>query len=352
MLVGVTECCCRCWRFADDFNRADNDDPGGAYAEVAGDSDIASNRLWQSAGGPTILVRSEAIAFHGIVIYAEAPDRHVNETYRVLACYADADNYLCGEYAIDGSGTATIKIIKRTAGVESTVAEALHTYSDGLTGTRRFRFCVHDEETVFCVADVEGIAAWSETGYDPYGGKIGLANSGANAIVWDNFAVWEHYLANHKDDCPYCLCFCQDRILPKTLYAVLSGTGACADCVGEFTLTPQYYGCAAQPKVIWRGYSDISCGATCEKWCVEVGCADAGFPEAWIGNSCASEESCLEDPDNLCNAGNPMTVDEDASDCSPLNLIYTLTGSVQVLLCCLAGPGDRSITLTITETAP
>jgi len=61
--------------------------------------------------------------------------------------------------------------------------------------------------------------------------KCGLANGGNTPICFDDFKYSLHEKAVQEEDpnCPRCVCWCGDHVLPRTLTAVVTGWGCCGE---------------------------------------------------------------------------------------------------------------------------
>ena len=190
---GVGCCEDECFFGSDDFNRSNSTNLGSDWTEVTGNSEIASNEL---------LLPFSAVAVHNTVNPSGNGNMNVfadvtlgsGDVARVVAGYADTNNYLIAEVTEGSPGT--IKLIERVSGTETTLVSQ----SENITGSITFGCCV---------TGLKGYASY--VGRDPnlvqtadvsasfMGDQAGVATTSANAMAYDNFFAREQ-----STDCGFC----------------------------------------------------------------------------------------------------------------------------------------------------
>ena len=191
-----------CTILSDSFDRDDSTDIGTDWDEVEGDWSISSNRLVVSGSG----------------IAATIAQRNIDSNYVVMALlvggsrlifdYVDEDNWHALQYNYTSDSSASITVVKCTAGSVSTINTTSFNPSTK-TGVPYdeigIRGCVLGDRVVVnygtSVAGNSYVVAIT-----PHGGLgAGVGSTGTAAEI-DDFAF--SYYVDHGDDCPYCLVNC------------------------------------------------------------------------------------------------------------------------------------------------
>jgi len=200
--------CCCCEVLLDTFNRSDNDDMGGAWEEIAGDFDIASNKASSSTSDSMVLtVASSRSQF----LTVDLDTTNIG----IVFAYQDADNY---GYALDGN---LYEVIDGTPALLAT----------GLTTAAIVALCYYPQ-----TASYPAIVSYyrsSDGGSHKRvitnlenGGRAGLLTasgiSGAKTADYFNYyrLWWE------SSDCPNCRCkstSCKEQTCPLELDVEITG---------------------------------------------------------------------------------------------------------------------------------
>lgn len=228
--------CCTCLVFSDDFNRADNDDPGGNWNEVSGDWDIVSNVLEGITDG--ILVTTQL---------PHAPHRNnyahsffftidsVGGTYsewHVIVNYVDSNNFDWIKIAYDTDGYYPT-FYTRSGGTDTAfLSKSTHPKGSGWTlesGKLALQVCMADVEYLIQPTGAQAFNTWQTCERSP----VSSLPSGGEGLVgfkkgaFDDASQYIHWEA--QTNCNVCNCFCQRTdedysCLPEELTLTLDST--------------------------------------------------------------------------------------------------------------------------------
>lgn len=375
--IGNPTCCCGgCDVLTDDFNRANNDDPGANWDEVGGDWDILDNQLNGVSEGVLITTRRQQSPKRGstynlrfTVELIDFPASGTKE-WKVICGYVDPTNFDWIEFAyVAATGDLTPTFYRRTAGVDSAVLDPTN-YPGGDPWS--FPPETAAEEFEICYAAVQWSAAHIGAQSDVYweicgGGKASLPADTDHGLIgflagdFDNLVYEVHWESD--PECEYCECFCLNAIdasdwncLAETLTATLTAnTGYVCPAMDGLSLEmyqsdPDVGGASpvydANPqKKTW--FSEIFTIEGSKHWLVmqcdamglSMGCL--AYPNTAIG-TCATylffPSPCPED------------LDTSVSTCDPLSLVFRdLTADVTT---CDLDEGDEGYPGTGTRARP
>lgn len=279
MRMAIGRCCC-CELYEDAFTRSDSDDPGGFWRELAGDFDIASNKISTTSD-------------HGVLVFEPTPELPnqvrvgvtVNaptdcDEIRLYCDIVDPDDddgsgipndCHWAEYrflqAIGGTCPRRIRVYRRAAGVDELLAESLGVgISDThmVTGTPSQLFLCVKENAVTAFRAFGGGAHTTGAYTTPHGGKfvaLGTGAIGAAAVTFDDFATWvSRWFAL---TCPLCHQPClhaQERAIAREYQVVVAGV---TDGTGGFGTGPTYNGTFLLPNRCWISGSALDVAPCC-----------------------------------------------------------------------------------------
>jgi hypothetical protein len=302
---------------------------------------IAPDILFQEAGNNTALIRLDIPhpARHETgFIDVRCIDVQVDANFLILCNYLDANNYLYVRVYRWASNKIDLAVGKCSAGVE-TDSESVTITVDEMEASD------FDVGVCYGPLDDDGnilLAAWAAIGttgltytrvYDEIaahdnGYYVGLANRSTEVIRFEHFKWDEHTQTNTYGGqyaCWWCMCTCEDEIIPPGLLATITSTCTAIDgwtfdldydeSESYFTFLGSQY-----------GWTNSTGPQTCdnirlepELWCNSDDCDEnEPLPTFWcpqegLKMSTGSEEPCTSDPILLGNA---------SGTCNPLNLTF------------------------------
>lgn len=300
--MGRRRCCCECWHKTDNFDRADSTDLGVLWRELVGDSEIKWNRLYQP-NGDEIAIFELAAPKSAIVVEVDLMGEDTSapvtgSIWRVILQWDDDLSELgtgtgdCSYYyyvdiekmTSTGTGTGAGGLgvfIYRSDDPNTPLLEEYTADYDWLEADPlHLRICLTSEALVVrLTGDSPEYGDWIHYIKDPEicttRPKVGLANGGLVPITFDNFEYALHETATDKTDpqCPLCVCWCDQHVLPTQLTLTVEGwdgywpgpdTGSGGD---DCDLPEGYYGCGQNDGLTitldwhpvehdWRGSED------------------------------------------------------------------------------------------------
>lgn len=352
-MMGRRRCCCGgCEIGEDDFNRADNADPGPLWSEEgAADWKIESNHLQCVTEGPLITtlrqpepIRTDADYTVKFWFTLRTFPSSGTKTWKVICGYRDTSDYDYIELVYDAS-TGNLYPEFHATGI--TVNQTTHPATAPWSiypGTAAFEMVVCYAPAEWTIAATGEDANQSDVYWETCGASqpdlpTSLGMVGFLAGDFDDFSYWIHWESDAS--CPYCECFCRH---PDDVDDYL--------CLPEeltLTITPNTaYTCNSVDNVSMKMYQsdpDVSGAspvydalAQKKTWYSEIFQPEA--EEMWFVMECVDGRyriNCISYPDKgvtdaqattlfFCDAGgnndNGKWQTDALSTCDPLELVF------------------------------
>jgi hypothetical protein len=332
--MGRRRCCCNCWTWADNFNRADSTDIGSDWDEYGGgDWEIVSNALKETTGTDN----SFAISIHqhpkldltGIVTVT-AKSIVTSAVYGVIIDFYNTSNYLWLSYWTDGTHSY-LRLGQVAGGVESSIASTSALDYAPIGEDLTLHFCRSYDGLFGSVEEVPQFETYGclGGGLPTPGYRAGVANfsTGGETVTFDDFTFSEHLYTNAL--CPGCHCLCDGYCVPPSLVAtIISASGDCASCDGEeaeldWAMTPNGF--------TWTGAFTPDCWPYKSLEDIILSCLTSACESEMPNFSlCSIDDSVLAcgwdpaDGSNNCpnEGGNGQACPNDNSYCKPLYLEF------------------------------
>lgn len=271
-------CCCKCPTVGDTFNRSDSTDLGLLWGEIAGDSDIYSNTLRQTAlGDRAKFLQQPYPSWIATVTVVDPAD---GDIYNVLIDWqeddADTTHYHYVQVEIDvaqnkcylrlktndGGSHSTLELVNAngvTTLAETSIAAdwlrpgatawihiCLSSTTPGYTDSWEWSA---DFTTTEPVPGNTHLWTCVELFHVPSDSRIVLENGASQTIQWDDFEIMGHkaYLPSL---CPDCICSCELHCIPRTLTATFVDIEG-APRLDGMTVTFRNRGVESDDYLIW-----------------------------------------------------------------------------------------------------
>lgn len=229
--------CCLdgCLIVADDFNRADSDDPGCNWVKLAGgDYGISGHQLVGT--GLLITTRKNPLDTINAVVYVTLRNLQVNNIYRVVVGFVDPDNYRYAKLVCDNSSNLTMSLNKVVNGTHTQLKFDTRGYEGGgdfcavvcIAEGGNFAVRPASEEPLTVCTPAVGNSGWTPPRVM---GNVGFAGG-----AFDDWSYWEQYADNAE--CEYCDCTCDGQCLPDTLTVRFVNIQYC-DCFDQWSFEIQ-----------------------------------------------------------------------------------------------------------------
>ncbi len=245
------KCCCGCWHVEDNFNRSPIPvtDLGGNWKVISGIPEIRDNQLYMPNGNdfavfepispyPRTVLLVNIFGNEGTSSDSEFDamgDMEVGAIARIVVNYdenEEGDPYPYHYVDIEKTvGSYEVRLYVSNNPIPL-LDEDLADYGDWQTPDDGFeiRVCFTDEAFVVNISSHPDGLGWTNyvknPGYIQGRPRCGLANGGGTGVVrFDNLEYAVHATKTNEPDpdCPLCICWCNDHVLPKTLTATVDG---------------------------------------------------------------------------------------------------------------------------------
>lgn len=231
-LPGACGCCGSCEIFSDNFDRADNADPGSDWTEVSGTSAISSNQLVFTAAGVILCNTAHPDGDSSMVVEVDFRHNALARTCDVLVAVVDSSNYFYARYTVQGA-SGGIAIRRNNGGSHSQILAITTTINTNTTYAARV--CVSENGSI--TASLNGNPRVTAFSQPVSGSKCGLGCNVGGTATFNNFSFQKSRNSGSAESCEGCrsVCIrCNDSSGPVQLQlTVPPGTvvdDTCDDC--------------------------------------------------------------------------------------------------------------------------
>lgn len=238
--MGTRRCCCgSCTLGADDFNRADSDDPGPLWSEESGDWDIDGNRLKGTSAGllATTICHPSWATLGSFIASFDLDDPTNGKVYSIRAGNPNT-SLREATWTFTGSpGAGTIEI----SATNGTDTNSFTVNWQDEPGPYRVTVCYVPGVLLSARKPINmvesGSATYTTVCIDETGTAACFSGLGNFSFLEGDFDNWDyeiHWIENHN--CSQCLCQCREVVdgietftcAPDVLYATISNVANCS----------------------------------------------------------------------------------------------------------------------------
>jgi len=231
-----------CWKWSDNFNRADSTNVGANWNEVTGNWEILSNKLHEKVGGGgTANARifcTQAVPRRSpgeMYIAIDVCDPQAGNVFFIYPSCPDTDSVgnVSASFTFDGTSTWTIAI---TAGASSgATVQTKTTPIDGKVGL--YVCCDYTSGSVFAgvkggiSTDPDVGPAWADNAVFTAGRYCAIGHNNAAGATFEDFFIYELRISATRL-CLTCGCSCDGIVPSKTLVGTVTAGTDRAACLG------------------------------------------------------------------------------------------------------------------------